>query len=35
MHAPIMMEYIAEQKQQDLARKRGRRDWKALFSRVA
>ncbi len=35
MHAPIIMEYVAEQKREELARSRGRRDWKGLFRRTA
>lgn len=35
MHAPVMMEYIAEQKQQELARNRGQRNWKTMFRRAA
>ncbi len=33
MHAPVIMEYIAEQKQRELARSRGQRDWKTMFRR--
>jgi len=33
MHAPIIMEYIAEQRRQELARNRGQRDWKTMFRR--
>jgi hypothetical protein len=35
MHAPVVMEYIAEHKQQDMARNRGQRNWRTLFRRSA
>ena len=34
MHAPVVMEYIAEQKREELARNRGQRNWKLMFRRA-
>lgn len=34
MHAPVVMEYIAEHKREDLARNRGQRNWKSMFRRA-
>jgi hypothetical protein len=33
MHAPIVMTYIAEDRQRELARSRGQRNWTRLFRR--
>lgn len=35
MPAPVVMEYIAEHRQRDLARHRGQRYWRTLFRRSA
>ena len=32
--APVVMEYIAEHKREELARDRGQRNWKSLFRRA-